>query len=150
MRISTRGRYAIAMMSEFAAHGDKPMTISEVSKNQHISIKYLEQIVSILSKAGLVRSIRGAHGGYLLTKPATEYSLGEILRLTEGSLAPAECMDEGSAPCANEKTCITRYVFDKIEKAVNDVVDNISLQDLLDNENAGASASSSCNQIKSR
>lgn len=134
MRISTRGRYALRMMIEFAMHPDTPTKIIQVSKNQGISEKYLEQIVSALTKAGYVKGIRGAAGGYMLAKPAKDYSVGDILRVTEGSLAPVFCLDNGSEPCEKDKICVTKKVFKKIEDAINDVVDNISLDDLLKEE----------------
>lgn len=134
MRISTRGRYALKMMIEFAKHPDTTTKISQVSRSQGISEKYLEQIVSTLTKAGFVKSVRGAQGGYLLARKPCEYSVGEILRLTEGSLAPVACLDENSAPCDLACACVSRSVFQKIEDAVNQVVDHISLEDLLEEE----------------
>ncbi len=134
MKISTRGRYALRMMIEFAMHPDTPTKIVQVSKNQGISEKYLEQIVSTLTKAGYVKGIRGASGGYMLSKPACEYSVGDILRVTEGSLAPVFCLEDGSESCEKDKICVTRRVFKKIEDAINGVVDNISLEDPLKEE----------------
>lgn len=93
MKISTKGRYALRMMLEFAMSPDHTTKINQVAKHQGISEKYLEQIVSILVKANYVKSVRGAQGGYLLTRPASEYIVGDILRLTEGSLAPVSCLD---------------------------------------------------------
>lgn len=134
MKISTRGRYALRMMIEIGLHEGQPTKINQVAKNQKISIKYLEQIVSLLVKANLLKSIRGAHGGYVLTKPPKEYSLGEILRITEGSLSPVKCLEEGNEPCNRSFVCVTRRAFQKIENAINEVVDNISLEDLLNDE----------------
>ena len=134
MRISTRGRYALRMMIEFAMNPNTPTKIVQVAKNQGISEKYLEQIVSTLTKAGYVKGIRGAYGGYILAKPANEYSVGDILRITEGSLSPVFCLDDDSEPCEKDNICVTRKLFKKIEDAVNKVVDNISLEDLLNEE----------------
>lgn len=134
MKISTRGRYALRMMIEIGLHEGQPTKINQVAKNQKISIKYLEQIVSLLVKANLLKSIRGAHGGYVLTKPPKEYSLGEILRITEGSLSPVKCLEEGNEPCNRSFVCVTRRAFQKIENAINEVVDSISLEDLLNDE----------------
>lgn len=134
MRISTRGRYALRMMIEFAMKPENPTKIIQVAKNQGISEKYLEQIVSTLTKAGYVKGIRGAFGGYILARPASEYSVGDILRVTEGSLAPVFCLDDDSEPCEKDDFCVTRKLFKKIEDAVNQVVDNISLEDLLNEE----------------
>ena len=133
MKISTRGRYALKMMVEFAINSDTHTKINQVSKSYGISEKYLEQIVSILSKAKLVKSIRGAQGGYLLIKPVEEYTVGEILRLTEGSLSPVDCLD-GNGSCVHSDFCVTQNLFKKVEDAINNVVDNISLQDLVDDE----------------
>jgi len=138
MRISTRGRYALKMMIEFAKHPDTTTKICQVSRSQNISEKYLEQIVSTLTKAGFVKSVRGAQGGYLLSRAPKDYSVGEILRLTEGSLAPVACLDDDSAPCDLAGICVSRDVFKKIEDAVNNVVDNISLEDLLNKDAADA------------
>jgi len=134
MRISTRGRYALRMMVEFAMNPNTTTKINQVAKNQCISEKYLEQIVSIFTKANYVRSIRGAQGGYLLTKNPSEYSVGDILRLTEGSLAPVACLDDDEQYCEREEICVTKFVFKKIEDAVNSVVDNITLEDLLNED----------------
>lgn len=134
MRISTRGRYALRMMIEFAMKPETPTKIIQVAKNQGISEKYLEQIVSTLTKAGYVKGIRGAFGGYILARPVSEYSVGDILRVTEGSLAPVFCLDDDSEPCEKDDFCVTRKLFKKIEDAVNQVVDNISLEDLLNEE----------------
>jgi len=141
MRISTRGRYALKMMIEFAKHPECTTKINQVSRSQNISEKYLEQIVSTLTKAGYVKSIRGAQGGYLLTRAPKDYSVGEILRLTEGSLAPVACLDDDSEPCDLAGCCVSRSVFQKIEDAVNNVVDHISLEDLLKEDTAGKSHS---------
>ncbi len=134
MRISSRGRYGLQMMAEFARNPDMPTKIWEVSQRQGISEKYLEQIVSSFNKAGLVKSIRGAQGGYVLSRPAQEYSIGEILRVAEGSLAPVSCLDADSMPCGNEKYCASRSLYKRIEDAINEVVDNYTLAQFLDEE----------------
>ena len=131
MKISTRGRYALRMMLEFAREPETVTRLGEVARSQQLSEKYLEQIVAILTKAGFVKSIRGAQGGYLLTRQPSEYSVGDILRLTEGSMAPVACLEDGSMPCDLAGMCVSRNVFQKIEDAVNSVIDNISLADLL-------------------
>ena len=99
MLVSTKGRYALRTMVDLAVHGDgEPVKIKDIANRQGISGKYLEQIISILSRAGYVRSIRGNQGGYYLSKPAAEYTVGMILRVTEGSLAPVDCLSESSVP----------------------------------------------------
>ena len=96
MLVSTKGRYALRTMVDLAVHGDgEPVKIKDIANRQGISGKYLEQIISILSRAGYVRSIRGNQGGYYLSKPASEYTVGMILRITEGSLAPVDCLSAG-------------------------------------------------------
>lgn len=134
MKISTRGRYALKMMMEFAKHPDTPTKINQVSKAQGISEKYLEQIVSILTKSGCVTSIRGASGGYLLNRPAKDYTVGEILRLTEGSLAPVFCLEENGEYCDKEHTCVTKRLFKRVENAINEIVDHTTIADLLADE----------------
>ena len=131
MRISTKGRYALRMMLDLAVHSDgNAIPLRDVAQRQEISDKYLEQIVTQLARAGLVRSVRGAGGGYLLTREASGYTVGEILRVLEGNLAPVSCVD-GSACCARADHCVTLEVWQKIQTAVSDVVDQITLSDLV-------------------
>ncbi|MDD6660148.1 MAG: Rrf2 family transcriptional regulator [Lachnospiraceae bacterium] len=133
MRISTKGRYALRLMLDLATNccGD-PIRLKDVAKRQEISEKYLEQIISILNKAGFVRSIRGPQGGYVLTRRPEEYTVGMILRLTEGSLAPVECVENTAMPCDREEDCVTKLIWKKLNDAISGVVDNITLADLLD------------------
>ena len=132
MRISTKGRYTIRLMLDLAmnASGD-PIRLKDVARRQDISEKYLEQIISILNKAGFVRSVRGPQGGYTLQWPPEEYTVGMILRLTEGSLAPVECVDDTNTCCAREDNCATRILWKKLDDAINDVVDHVTLEDLM-------------------
>ena len=139
MKISTKGRYALRLMLDIAANSEeKPVSIKDISARQDISDKYLEQIISILNSAGYVRSIRGPQGGYLLKKEPKEYTVGMILRLTEGSLAPVACVEEDAVPCERMEQCVTAIVWKKVNDAVNEVVDHITLQDLLDQQKNGA------------
>ncbi|MCR5397659.1 MAG: Rrf2 family transcriptional regulator [Lachnospiraceae bacterium] len=133
MKISTKGRYALRLMLDLAIYdtGD-PVSLKDIAKRQEISEKYLEQIISVLNKAGFVRSIRGASGGYVLRRKPKEYTVGDILRLTEGSLSPVSCVGVESEECVRSGDCVTVMVWEKLDKAINDVVDNISLQDLVD------------------
>lgn len=110
--------------------------IKEIAKRQGISDKYLEQIISVLNRAGFVKSVRGAGGGYKLTKKPSEYTVRMILELTEGSLAPVACLEDEVNTCERAESCVTLGVWKKIYKAVNDVVDNITLQDLVDDSKA--------------
>lgn len=132
MRISTKGKYALRLMLDLALNdSENPVRIKDVAKRQDISIKYLEQIISILNKAGYVRSIRGSQGGYFLSKKPEDYTVGMILRLTEGSLAPSDCVDDPST-CSRIENCTTIYIWQKMNDAINNVVDNITLADLMD------------------
>ena len=133
MRISTKGRYALRLMLDLATNccGD-PIRLKDVAKRQQISEKYLEQIISVLNKAGFVRSIRGPQGGYVLTRRPEEYTVGMILRLTEGSMAPVDCVDEELGHCPKMTECATSVVWKRLNDAISDVIDNITLQDLVD------------------
>lgn len=133
MKISTKGRYALRMMIDLAENNTGiPVSLKDVARRQEISDKYLEQIISILNKAGYVKSVRGAQGGYLLKRRPEEYTVGMILRLTEGSLAPVACIEDDEIVCEKQDACVTSIVWKKINDAVNEVVDNITLQDLVD------------------
>ncbi|MGN0141715.1 MAG: RrF2 family transcriptional regulator [Roseburia sp.] len=133
MKISTKGRYALRLMIDLAIHNTgEPISLKDVAKRQEISDKYLEQIISILNKAGYVKSIRGAQGGYMLKKEPKDYTVGMILRVTEGSLAPVECVEEGMHECERMNECATVLIWQKINEAVNQVVDNITLEDLVE------------------
>lgn len=135
MKISTKGRYALRMMLDLATYNTgEPVSLKDIAKRQDISEKYLEQIISVLNKAGYVRSVRGAQGGYILRRDPAEYTVGDILRLTEGSLVPVACMDDDADPCERRSSCATIYVWEKLSKAISDVVDNITLADLSDIE----------------
>ena len=133
MKISTKGRYALRLMLDLAIYNTgEPVSLKDVAKRQNISEKYMEQIISVLSKAGYVRGIRGAQGGYLLSWEPKDYTVGMILRLTEGDLAPVACVGENSIECERRNACVTFRVWEKLYDAISDVVDNITLQDLVD------------------
>lgn len=133
MKISTKGRYALRLLLDLAVYNTgEPISLKDVAKRQEISEKYLEQIISLLNKAGFVRSIRGAQGGYMLAKAPSEYTVGMILRLTEGSLAPVSCVGEDSIECERRQGCVTVRVWEKMNDAVNQVVNNITLADLVE------------------
>lgn len=133
MKISTKGRYALRLMLDLATYNtDGPVSLKDVAKRQEISDKYLEQIISVLNKAGYVKSIRGAQGGYLLKKAPSEYTVGMILRLTEGDLAPVSCVGEEKEECERRAGCVTVRIWERIYEAVSNVVDNITLADLAE------------------
>ena len=132
MKISTKGRYALRLMLDLGLyHTGNPVSLKDVAARQGISDKYLEQIISVLNKAGYVRSIRGAQGGYVLAKEPSEYTVGMILRLTEGDLTPVSCVGTEASGCERRGGCVTARVWEKIYDAVSDVVDGITLADLL-------------------
>ena len=135
MMISTKGRYALRIMADVAQHdGEMPVSVREIAQRQDISDKYLEQIITQLSRAGLVKSARGAQGGYMLAKEPQEYTVGEILRLLEGNLAPVACVDDTKEACTRADECVTMEVWREIKDAVNKVVDNITLADLVEQQ----------------
>lgn len=132
MRVSTRGRYALRLMLDLAMNNTgEPVRLKDVAKRQEISEKYLEQIISILNKAGFVKSVRGPVGGYSLKRKPEEYTVGMILRLTEGSLAPVDCVEDGT-DCGRADQCVTVLLWKKLNDAINGVVDNITLADLVE------------------
>ena len=131
MLISTKGRYALRLMLDVALNsGDGPVPLRDIAQRQDLSDKYLEQLVIPLSRAGLVKSVRGASGGYLLTKDAGDYTVGEILRALEGDLAPTSCTEDGHC-CENADRCVSHEVWEKIQSAVDGVVDHITLADMV-------------------
>lgn len=132
MKISTKGRYALRLMLDLANYDTgAPVALKDIAARQEISEKYLEQIISLLNKAGFVRSIRGAQGGYVLTKSLNQYTVGDILRLTEGNLSPVDCVYDNGGSCERGNECITKRVWKQINDAVNNVVDNITLEDMV-------------------
>lgn len=137
MKVSTKGRYALRLMINLAEATDgKPVSIKDVSKSEEISDKYLEQIISILNSGGLVRSVRGPQGGYLLKKKPEDITVGMVLRLTEGTLSPVACVEGDIAPCDREYKCATIGLWRRLDKAISDVVDNTTIADLVENKPA--------------
>ena len=134
VKISTKGRYGLRMMIDIAMNQNEgPVSVRDIARRQSLSDKYLEQIISVLNKAKYVKSIRGAQGGYILTKRPEEYTVGMILRLTEGSLAPVACVEDEDT-CDKMNDCATVLVWKKMNEAINQVVDSITLADLVDYE----------------
>lgn len=133
MLISTRGRYALRIMLELAQYDQSPyMPLPLIAEKQGISEKYLESIVSLLVKGGLVEGVRGKGGGYRLRRPLQDYSAGEILRLTEGSLAPVSCLEGDENACPRAGQCHTLPMWTKLEGLINSYLDSVTLADLLD------------------
>lgn len=134
MKISTKGRYALRLMLDLAINqkAGEPVQIKEIALRQEISNKYLEQIISVLNKAGYVRSIRGPQGGYLLAKKPQEYTVGMILRLTEGSMAPVSCLEFEENDCTRKNECVTLLLWKKLDDAIKGVIDSVTLADLVE------------------
>ena len=132
MLISTKGRYALRVLIEIACHNEgEYVRLDEIAKSQGISEKYLESIVSILVKGKLLKGLRGRGGGYRLTKHPADYSIGEILRLTEGSLAPVACLESGSKKCDRADSCKTLPLWKSLDNRINEFLDSVTLYDLL-------------------
>lgn len=133
MKISTKGRYALRLMLDLALHDQgTPIRLKDVASRQEISIKYLESIASVLAKAGYIRSLRGAQGGYLLKYSAEQYKVGDILRLTEGSMVPVECLEHEKNHCPRSETCTTLRLWKELDAAVKSVIDQYTLADLVE------------------
>lgn len=134
MKISTRGRYALRFMIDLAVHNTGGYTtLRDVSARQNISVKYLEQITALLSKYSLLNSVRGPQGGYKLSKSPEKYTVGEILRITEGNLAPVTCLESSENTCEKKEICPTLKMWEGFYKVVNDYFDSIHLSDLIKN-----------------
>jgi Rrf2 family transcriptional regulator, cysteine metabolism repressor len=135
MKLSTKGRYGTRAMLDLALHykdGDGPVALGGIAERQNISEEYLEQIFSSLRKAALVESVRGAQGGYKLGKTADKITVGDILRVLEGSLAPVDCVVENKSPvCDRYENCVITGVWLKLRDAINDAVDSVTLEDLV-------------------
>ncbi len=130
MKISTKGRYGLRIMTDLAVNGNEGcVSLKDIAEREHLSEKYLEQIINLLSRAGLVKSLRGAKGGYHLTKSAEEITVEDILKATEGSLAPVACAED-SEKCVNYCDCVTSFIWTEIYKATIGVVSSITLKDL--------------------
>ncbi len=131
MKISTKGRYALRMMMDLAISASgECVSLRDVAERQGISMKYMEQIVSGLTKSGLLLSVRGPQGGYKLARKLSEYTVGDILRVTEGNLAPVACLETEVNECARADVCSTIAVWEGLYKVIENYVDNITLEDL--------------------
>ncbi len=133
MKISTKGRYALRMIAELALNQENAfVSLKDIAEHQNISKKYLEQIVPMLNKSGILRTNRGNKGGYMLARPAGEITVGDILRATEGSLAPVACLEFEPNTCKRANECSTLFVWEGLYKAVTDYLDSITVQDIID------------------
>lgn len=132
MLISTKGRYALRVMTDLAEHPSEGyIPLKEIAQRQEISEKYLESIIKILVKAKLLTGIRGKGGGYKLTRSPEAYTIGLILRLTEDSLAPVACLEEDAAPCARAAGCPTLPLWQGLNRVINEYLNSVTLSNLL-------------------
>lgn len=132
MMVSTRGRYALRVLVDLAEQdGDRYVTLREIAERQEISEKYLESIVKELVKAGFLEGLRGKGGGYRLVKRAEEIGVLDVLELTESSLAPVACLEDGAKPCVRASNCQTLPLWDGLNKVVREYLGRFSVQDLL-------------------
>jgi len=132
MLISTRGRYALRVMADLAEHPSEGyIPLKEIARRQEISEKYLEAIIKILVRARLLSGVRGKGGGYKLTRPPEQYTVGAILRLTEDSLAPVACLEETALPCSRTAGCVTLPLWQGLDRIIHEYLDSVTLADLL-------------------
>lgn len=135
MKISTKGRYALRMMIDLAEHQNCGyVALKDIANRQNISKKYLEQIIPILNKSDILKTTRGSQGGYKLSKSPDKYTVGEILRLTEGSLAPVDCVNQDPIECERSGECLTLPLWQGLNRVINEYLDGITLQDILDQQ----------------
>ena len=135
MRISTKGRYALRMMLDLAEHKENGYTaLKDIAQRQGISKKYLEQIVPLLNKADILKTNRGYQGGYMLAREPSQYTVGEILRITEGSISPVACLEAETNLCDRADSCATLKVWEGLQKVITEYLDGITLQDILDEQ----------------
>ena len=136
MKLSTKARYGLRAFIDLAVYSENgPVSLTMISKRQDISVSYLEQLVARLKHAGLVKSVRGANGGYELTRPVKEYTVGEVLRALEEELVSVDCVavnGKADLHCVGSKNCLSRIVWEKINDSINETVDNIYIGELLE------------------
>ncbi len=136
MIVSTKGRYALRVMVVLARRGDSFVPLKEIAEAESISQKYLESIMTVLSKGGFVDAVHGKGGGYRLNRKPEEYTIGSILKLTEGSLAAVSCTTQGPAACSRSECCQTKPMWDKLDKMIDDFFEGITVADLLQEQPA--------------
>ena len=134
MRLSTKGRYGARAMLDLALNfGKNPVLLRDIARRQEVSEKYLEHSVSALRKAGLVRSVRGARGGYILAKSPSEIRLSKIMEVLEGSMAPVDCVDDPQV-CHRANLCVTRDIWIKMKEAIDNILKSTTLQDMVEQQ----------------
>ena len=135
MKLSTKGRYGLKAMFQLALYkSEGPIPLKNIANKQNISEQYLEQIFSILKKSGLIKSVRGAQGGYLLVKEPKDITVGDILIVLEGPVSISECIIDEDI-CENSGICVTKVVWERLKKGIEDVINSITLQDMIDDYN---------------
>ena len=136
MIVSTKGRYALRVMVHFAKRGGEDyVPLKEIAEAENISQKYLESIMTVLSKGGMVDAVHGKGGGYRLNRSPEEYTVGSILKLTEGDLSAVSCTSQGAAACSRSQCCDTLHMWEKLDRLINDFFEGYTIADLLnDNE----------------
>ncbi|MBQ3864545.1 MAG: Rrf2 family transcriptional regulator [Clostridia bacterium] len=135
MKISTKGRYALRMLIDLAEHQNMGyISLKDLAERQGISKKYLEQIIPLFNKAEIVKTVRGSQGGYMLSRSPDQYTVGEILRLTEGSLMPVACLDQPYMECPRSEGCLTLPIWQGLAHVIEEYLDGITLQDILEQE----------------
>ena len=135
MMISTRGRYALRVLIDLAEHrSGNYLPLKEIANRQEISLKYMEQVMSLLSQNGLVDTAHGKGGGYRLNRDPSDYRVSDILRITEGSLAPVACLEGTNNSCSRASECRTLPLWEKLYKAISDCLDKVTLADLMQSE----------------
>jgi len=139
LKVSTKGRYALRMLLDLAEHKNKGfISLKEIAERQNISKQYLEQIVALLNTSNILRTNRGKQGGYMLAKDPSECTVREILRITEGSLAPVSCLDEEVNTCNQIDSCKTISLWTGLNKIISDYLDSVTLQDMLEQHQESA------------
>lgn len=132
MKLSTRGEYGLRAMVDLAMrYGEGPISLKSVAERQDISDHYLEQLIAVLRKTGLVKSVRGAQGGYSLSREPGKIRVGDVIRALEGPIAPVDCVNEEDPECcARAENCVTRTIWEKVRDSITDVLDSITLEDM--------------------
>ena len=135
MKISTKGRYALRMMIDLAEHqGEGFVSLKDIAARQGISKKYLEQIIPILNRSDFLQANRGSQGGYRLAKAPKDYTVKDVLELTEGSLSPVACLDTTPVGCERSETCVTLPLWKGLAEVIENYLDSVTLQDLLERQ----------------
>lgn len=133
MKVSTKGRYALRIMIDLAQHNEgAAISLKDIAERQEVSAKYLELIISILNKAGFVASTRGKSGGYRLTREPAQYTVGAILKLTEGSLAPVACLGSGESTCLRAEHCVALPMWQNLDRIIDEYLESVTLASLIE------------------